>query len=305
MLILAWMARRCPRRFRPFLHNSNKPINKDRLDLAHLIQPPCLICQLIVIMSLTLQELQQTTLVTFQVSCTIDNTYSIYDINFSNVSHVTMLQYKISDSPVAAQLPRNWNRPYLGYNPRVDRELGSAAELARSDQRVFSDSEIYSPVFPRGRPTPAKGNGDSGSAAAEAVSARVEAMRKEFAEYQKEQILTHGKSSSTGVPKPPRTSSSPESAPAVSVQKELDDPAIPLRAPKLQRPPSMSPPPPPSNSSPFQGLGSSPFEVDRKMISTQLLSATKDNAPTSTSGAAGAETGTSTALDDDRLESLI
>merc|ERR1719361_2089266 len=57
----------------------------------------------------------------------------------------------ISDSPVAAQLPRNWNRPYLGYNPRVDRELGSAAELARSDQRVFSDSEIYSPVFPRGR----------------------------------------------------------------------------------------------------------------------------------------------------------
>ena len=184
MLILAWMARRCPPRFRPFLHNNNKPINKDRLDLAHLIQPPCLICQLIVIMSLTLQELQQTTLVTFQVSFTIDNTYSIYDritINFSNVSHVTMLQYKISDSPVAAQLPRNWNRPYLGYNPRVDRELGSAAELARSDQRVFSDSEIYSPVFPRGRPTPAKGNGDSGSAAAEAVSARVEAMRKEFA----------------------------------------------------------------------------------------------------------------------------
>merc|ERR1719273_1886219 len=211
----------------------------------------------------------------------------------------------ISDSPVAAQLPRNWNRPYLGYNPRVDRELGSAAELARSDQRVFSDSEIYSPVFPRGKPTPVKGNGDSGSAAAEAVSARVEAMRKEFAEYQKEQILSHGKSSSTGVPKPPRTSSSPESAPAVSVQKELDDQAIPLRAPKLQRPPSMSPPPPPSNSSPFQGLGSSPFEVDRKMISTQILSATKDNAPTSTSGAAGAETGTSTALDDDRLESLI
>ena len=216
-----------------------------------------------------------------------------------------MLQNKISDSPVAAQLPRNWNRPYLGYNPRVDRELGSAAELARSDQRVFSDSEIYSPVFPRGRPTPAKGNGDSGSAAAEAVSARVEAMRKEFAEYQKEQILSHGKSSSSAVPKPSRTSSSPESAPAISVQKELDDPELPLRAPKLQRPPSMSPPPPPSNSSPFQGLGSSPFEVDRKMISTQLLSATKDNAPTSTSGAAGAETGISAALDDDRLESLI
>ena len=216
-----------------------------------------------------------------------------------------IFQNKISDSPVAAQLPRNWNRPYLGYNPRVDRELGSAAELARSDQRVFSDSEIYSPVFPRGKPTPVKGNGDSGSAAAEAVSARVEAMRKEFAEYQKEQILSQGKSSSSVVPKPSRTSSSPESAPAISVQKELDDPEIPLRAPKLQRPPSMSPPPPPSNASPFQGLGSSPFDVDRKMISTQLLSATKDNAPMSTSGGAGAETGTSAALDDDRLESLI
>jgi hypothetical protein len=213
----------------------------------------------------------------------------------------------ISDSPVAAQLPRNWNRPYLGYNPRVDRELGSAAELARSDQRVFSDSEIYSPVFPRGRPTPAKGNGDSGSAAAEAVSARVEAMRKEVAEYQKEQILTHGKSSSTGVPKPPRTSSSTESAPAVSVQKELDDPAIPLRAPKLQRPPSMSPPPPPSNSSPFSGLGSSPLEIEKKTISSQVLTATKDNVPTSTSNTAGPETGTSvkTSTDDDRLESLI
>ena len=82
MLILAWMARRCPRRFRLFLHNSNKPINKDRLDLAHLIQPPCLICQLIVIMSLTLQELQQTTLVTFQVSYTVyDHMYSMLDIH--------------------------------------------------------------------------------------------------------------------------------------------------------------------------------------------------------------------------------
>ena len=39
-------------------------------------------------------------------------------------------------------------------------------------------------MFPRGRPSPTKGNADSGSAAAEAVSARVEAMRKEFAEYQ-------------------------------------------------------------------------------------------------------------------------
>merc|ERR1719273_1220582 len=125
----------------------------------------------------------------------------------------------ISDTP-AAQLPRNWNRPYLGYNPRVDRELGSAAELARSDQRVFSDSEIYSPVFPRGRPSPTKGSGDSGSAAAEAVSARVEAMRKEFAEYQREQILSNPKSSdnkSSPSAKSSVKSASTESAPA-SVQ---------------------------------------------------------------------------------------
>ena len=77
---------------------------------------------------------------------------------------------------VTLQLPPHWNRPYLGYNPRTrDRELGSAAAAARADQRVFSDSEIYSPVFPRGRPEPRVD-----------VSARVEAMRKEFAEYQRQ-----------------------------------------------------------------------------------------------------------------------
>ena len=47
-----------------------------------------------------------------------------------------------------------------------------------ADQRVFSDSEIYSPVFPRGRPEPRVD-----------VSARVEAMRKEFAEYQRQMSL--------------------------------------------------------------------------------------------------------------------
>ena len=78
-----------------------------------------------------------------------------------------------------AELPSQWNRPYLGYNPRTrDRELGSAAAAARADQRVFSDSEIYSPVFPRGRPEPRVD-----------VSARVEAMRKEFAEYQRQMSL--------------------------------------------------------------------------------------------------------------------
>jgi len=68
-------------------------------------------------------------------------------------------------------LPQKWNRPYLGYNPRRDRELGEAASCANRE-RVFSDSEIYSPVFPRGRPEPRVD-----------ITARVLAMKKEFAEY--------------------------------------------------------------------------------------------------------------------------
>ena len=196
----------------------------------------------------------------------------------------------------------------------MDRELGSAAELAlQSDHRVFSDSEIYSPVFPRGRPTPAKGNGDNGSAAAEAVSARVEAMRKEFAEYQREQTLSHSRSPDTksstasAIPTSTKVSVSLQSAPGVSSQKDIDEIEIPLRAPKLQRPPSMSPPPPPSNTSPFTGANSPPLGNEMKMISSQGLTATKDNVPMSTSSTAGPETGTSlsTATDDDRLESLI
>jgi len=74
-------------------------------------------------------------------------------------------------------LPRTWNRPYLGYNPRTrDRELGPVADLA-SKERVFSDSEIYSPCFPRGRPGPAVD-----------ISARVRAMKAEFAEYRTQQL---------------------------------------------------------------------------------------------------------------------
>jgi hypothetical protein len=71
-------------------------------------------------------------------------------------------------------LPQNWNRPYLGYNPRRDRELGAAA-AAGNRERVFSDSEIYSPVFPRGRPEPRVD-----------ISARVQAMKKEFEEYKQQ-----------------------------------------------------------------------------------------------------------------------
>ncbi len=74
-------------------------------------------------------------------------------------------------------LPRTWNRPYLGYNPRTrDRELGPVADLANKE-RVFSDSEIYSPCFPRGRPGPLVD-----------ISARVRAMKAEFAEYRNQQL---------------------------------------------------------------------------------------------------------------------
>ncbi|XP_059095272.1 protein turtle-like isoform X4 [Tigriopus californicus] len=74
-------------------------------------------------------------------------------------------------------LPRQWNRPYLGYNPRArELELGTAASLAQSE-RVFSDSEIYSPVFPRGRPEPR-----------ENIHERVQAMKKEFQEYRQQQM---------------------------------------------------------------------------------------------------------------------
>ena len=208
----------------------------------------------------------------------------------------------------------------MGYNPRVrDRELGSAAELARSEQRVFSDSEIYSPVFPRGRPLPTGGFGDPASAAAEAVSARVEAMRKEFAEYQREQTIAQSRSpdmkpaATSTATKNKKASQIQSSPPTVSVQGNTEEIEIPLRAPKLQRPPSMSPPPPPSNTSPYLGLGSSSLEVENMKISGPSLTDTKDFAPTSTSGTTSTETGTNvsvtthvtTAMDDDRLESLI
>eukprot|EP00095_Tigriopus_kingsejongensis_P006307 snap_masked-scaffold61_size441589-processed-gene-2.1 protein:Tk06307 transcript:snap_masked-scaffold61_size441589-processed-gene-2.1-mRNA-1 annotation:"protein turtle isoform x8" len=81
-------------------------------------------------------------------------------------------------------LPQHWNRPYLGYNPRArEGVLGTAASLAQSE-RVFSDSEIYSPVFPRGRPEPR-----------EDVHERVQAMKKEFQEYRQQQMeLKHQRS---------------------------------------------------------------------------------------------------------------
>ena len=91
-------------------------------------------------------------------------------------------------------LPQNWNRPYLGYNPRRDRELGAAAAAAKAD-RVFSDSEIYSPVFPRGRPEPRVD-----------ITARVMAMKKEFAEYRVQQQLEQRQRPK---PSPPLVAESP------------------------------------------------------------------------------------------------
>ena len=69
-------------------------------------------------------------------------------------------------------LPPNWvdRRSSPAYNPRRDRDIGQLATNNR--ERVFSDSEIYSNVFPRRR-------------LAMDVEARVRAMKKEFKEYRK------------------------------------------------------------------------------------------------------------------------
>ena len=70
-------------------------------------------------------------------------------------------------------LPPEWGvarRSSPAYNPRRDRDIGQLATNNR--ERVFSDSEIYSNVFPRRR-------------LAMDVEARVRAMKKEFKEYRK------------------------------------------------------------------------------------------------------------------------
>ena len=69
-------------------------------------------------------------------------------------------------------LPPEWGvaRRSPAYNPRRDRDIGQLATNNRD--RVFSDSEIYSNVFPRRR-------------LQMDVEARVRAMKKEFKEYRK------------------------------------------------------------------------------------------------------------------------
>ena len=101
-------------------------------------------------------------------------------------------------------LPQKWNRPYLGYNPRRDRELGEAASCANRE-RVFSDSEIYSPVFPRGRPEPRVD-----------ITARVLAMKKEFAEYKLQLKEQHD--SSQSLPVSPSGESASSKMPGIVVQ---------------------------------------------------------------------------------------
>ena len=93
------------------------------------------------------------------------------------------------DSSLPA-LPREWAvaRQYPVYNPRRDREMGAMVQQPLSRrERVFSDSEIYSNVFPRGRPM-------QFPRPSEDVEARVQAMKKEFSEYRK----TQNKSPSDG-----------------------------------------------------------------------------------------------------------
>ena len=74
-----------------------------------------------------------------------------------------------NDDSVLAPLPAEWTvRRSPAYNPRRDRDIGPMV----SSDRVFSDSEIYSNVFPR-------------RGLQRDVEARVRAMKQEFKEYRK------------------------------------------------------------------------------------------------------------------------
>ena len=87
------------------------------------------------------------------------------------------------DKPATAQddsslpsLPPEWARRSPAYNPRRDRDIGTLV-TASQRERVFSDSEIYSNVFPRRR-------------LQLDVEARVRAMKKEFNEFRKTQNVS-------------------------------------------------------------------------------------------------------------------
>ena len=79
----------------------------------------------------------------------------------------------VDDSSLPS-LPPEWAvRRSPAYNPRRDRDLGHLVTQS-TRERVFSDSEIYSNVFPRRR-------------LQQDVEARVRAMKKEFKEFRKSQ----------------------------------------------------------------------------------------------------------------------
>ena len=82
-----------------------------------------------------------------------------------------------ADDSSLPSLPPEWStRRSPAYNPRRDRDIGHMVTQS-TRERVFSDSEIYSNVFPRRR-------------LQLDVEARVRAMKKEFKEFRKTQNVS-------------------------------------------------------------------------------------------------------------------
>ena len=107
----------------------------------------------------------------------------------------------MDDNAVLAPLPPEWTiRRSPAYNPRRDRDIGPMVQNNRD--RVFSDSEIYSNVFPR-----------RGGLQID-VEARVRAMKKEFKEYRKTLNRPVSPPPSSGVPPAP-----PAAAPALDSER--------------------------------------------------------------------------------------
>ena len=83
---------------------------------------------------------------------------------------------KAQDDSSLPTLPPEWARRSPAYNPRRDRDIGTLV-TSNTRERVLSDSEIYSNVFPRRR-------------LQLDVEARVRAMKKEFNEFRKTQNVS-------------------------------------------------------------------------------------------------------------------
>ena len=86
-----------------------------------------------------------------------------------------------ADDSSLPSLPPEWAvRRSPAYNPRRDRDIGHMVPQS-TRERVFSDSEIYSNVFPRRR-------------LHLDVEARVRAMKKEFKEFRQTQNISPNES---------------------------------------------------------------------------------------------------------------